>query len=141
MLFRSIDQLATRIIEVADGEVRVFPGNYQDYLWRKSGGPAAVIAAATPAVVAAAEAPVVAEEPSQAKEKRVNPIKLRQMQERCEFLENEIGRFEAEIAECEAALMNYKSAEESLRLANKMDELRAKAAAATAEWEETAAQL
>src|SRR4051812_17967820 len=33
-----IDKLATRIIEVEDGRVTVFPGNYEDYLWRKSGG-------------------------------------------------------------------------------------------------------
>src|ERR1700722_95144 len=32
-----IDKLATRIFEVADGGVHVFPGNYEDYLWRKEG--------------------------------------------------------------------------------------------------------
>ncbi|HLQ51286.1 MAG TPA: ABC-F family ATP-binding cassette domain-containing protein, partial [Terriglobales bacterium] len=30
-----IDKLATRIFEVSDGQVHVFPGNYEDYLWRK----------------------------------------------------------------------------------------------------------
>jgi ATP-binding cassette, subfamily F, member 3 len=34
-----IDKLATRVFEVEDGRVHVFPGNYEDYLWRKSGGP------------------------------------------------------------------------------------------------------
>ena len=33
-----IDKLATRIFEVEDGRITVFPGNYEDYLWRKSGG-------------------------------------------------------------------------------------------------------
>src|SRR5271155_1032181 len=32
-----IDKLATRIFEVGNGEVRVFPGNYEDYIWRKGG--------------------------------------------------------------------------------------------------------
>src|ERR1022692_561778 len=32
-----IDKLATRVFEVEDGRVHVFPGNYEDYLWRKSG--------------------------------------------------------------------------------------------------------
>ncbi len=32
-----IDKLATRVFEVGDGEVHVFPGNYEDYLWRKDG--------------------------------------------------------------------------------------------------------
>ena len=33
-----IDKLATRIFEVDGGRVNVFPGNYEDYLWRKQGG-------------------------------------------------------------------------------------------------------
>ena len=33
-----IDRLATRIFEVADGAVNIFPGNYEDYLWRKQNG-------------------------------------------------------------------------------------------------------
>ena len=35
-----IDRLATRVFEVADGTVNVYPGNYEDYLWRKEGGAA-----------------------------------------------------------------------------------------------------
>ena len=34
-----IDGLATRVFEVEDHRVHIFPGNYEDYLWRKSGGP------------------------------------------------------------------------------------------------------
>ncbi len=33
-----IDRLATRVFEVGDGKVEIFPGNYEDYLWRKQGG-------------------------------------------------------------------------------------------------------
>src|ERR1700719_1422176 len=33
-----IDKLATRVFEVGDGCVEVYPGNYEDYLWRKQGG-------------------------------------------------------------------------------------------------------
>src|SRR5258708_29684013 len=40
-LFRS--KLATRIIEIEDGRVDVYPGNYEDYLWRKQGGGSAVV--------------------------------------------------------------------------------------------------
>ncbi|MCC7157360.1 MAG: ABC-F family ATP-binding cassette domain-containing protein, partial [Bryobacterales bacterium] len=32
-----IDKLATRIFEIAGGGVAVYPGNYEDYVWRKSG--------------------------------------------------------------------------------------------------------
>ena len=34
-----IDGLATRVFEVEDHRVHIYPGNYEDYLWRKSGGP------------------------------------------------------------------------------------------------------
>src|SRR5690242_8344984 len=34
-----IDRLATRVVEVENGAVRSYPGNYEDYLWRKEGGP------------------------------------------------------------------------------------------------------
>src|SRR5271167_4649277 len=32
-----IDKLATRIFEVGHGEVNIFPGNYEDYIWRREG--------------------------------------------------------------------------------------------------------
>src|SRR6266576_957818 len=35
-----IDKLATRVFEIGDGEVEIYPGNYEDYLWRKQGGAA-----------------------------------------------------------------------------------------------------
>jgi ATP-binding cassette subfamily F protein 3 len=33
-----IDKLARRVLEICDGKVEVFPGNYEDYLRRKQGG-------------------------------------------------------------------------------------------------------
>src|ERR1700757_1375741 len=33
-----IDKLATRVFEIGDGKVEIYPGNYEDYLWRKQGG-------------------------------------------------------------------------------------------------------
>src|SRR6516165_2326760 len=38
-----IDKLATRVFEVGGGAVHVFPGNYEDYMWRKQGGSGSVI--------------------------------------------------------------------------------------------------
>jgi ATP-binding cassette subfamily F protein 3 len=32
-----MDRLATRVFEVGGGEVKIYPGNYEDYLWRLSG--------------------------------------------------------------------------------------------------------
>src|SRR5579862_7724782 len=40
-----IDNLAARVFEIEDGHVHVYPGNYEDYLWRKQGGPEQIHAA------------------------------------------------------------------------------------------------
>src|ERR1700716_3544387 len=32
-----IDKLATRVFEIGEGKVEIYPGNYEDYLWRKQG--------------------------------------------------------------------------------------------------------
>src|SRR5580700_7100027 len=53
-----IDGLATRVFEVEDRRMHIYPGNYEDYLWRKQGGPEKVAtslsnsltAATTPAI-------------------------------------------------------------------------------------------
>ena len=42
-----IDGLATRVFEVEERRVHIYPGNYEDYLWRKQGGPEKVTAAVT----------------------------------------------------------------------------------------------
>src|SRR5579872_336222 len=56
-----IDKLATRVFEVGGGAVNVYPGNYEDYLWRKEGG---APAAATPEPHAPAAQPVAEPEPA-----------------------------------------------------------------------------
>src|ERR1700732_545084 len=49
-----IDKLATRVFEIGEGEVHVFPGNYEDYLWRKEGKPLDLeLGASEPVAVAA----------------------------------------------------------------------------------------
>jgi ATP-binding cassette subfamily F protein 3 len=140
-----IDRLATRVFEVADGKVHVFPGNYEDYLWRKEGGSAelqaATIAASVPEVV-----PVVLNGASsngneKDKARRVNPIKLKQMQERLAAVEEEMPQLETAIAETETALGNYVSAEETARLSKVLEGLREMHVSLTGEWEELMLQL
>src|SRR5579885_1044506 len=132
-----IDKLATRIFEVEDGRGHVYPGNYEDYLWRKTGGgptlraPAAAEAAAAPAASPAPGAPA----------RRVNPLKLKQMQERRATVEEEVSRLESEIAEIETALANFVSVEETARLSAVLETRRASLAALMSEWEELAQLL
>ncbi len=134
-----IDKLATRIIEVEDGRVHVFPGNYEDYLWRKSGGGQA------PAATEPETEPAPAEPDgngasalSGSADRRLNPIRLRRMKERRGEIEEEVTRLEAEIADCEAALSNFVNAEETRRVSALLDARRADLEALMAEWEEVA---
>jgi ATP-binding cassette subfamily F protein 3 len=141
-----IDRLATRVFEVADGKVNVYPGNYEDYLWRKEGGAEALAAATSAAEIPSAPAIATSNghtsEPA-AKEpaRRVNPIKLKQMQDRLKFVEEEIPRVEASIGNAEQSLGIFVSAEETARVSRELDELRERHSALTNEWEELSLQL
>jgi ATP-binding cassette subfamily F protein 3 len=135
-----IDKLATRVLEVGDGAVHVFPGNYEDYLWRKQGGAPAAPApeVPAPATVEKTPAPVAPRPSQQAADKRLNPIKLRQMKERRRAIEDEVTRLEVEIADYEQALANFKSAEETVRVSDLLNARRADLTSLLAEWEEVA---
>ena len=119
-----IDKLATRVFEVEDGKVNVFPGNYEDYQWRKSGRP-------EPTVTAQPRA-----EASAKSEKRANPMKVRKLKERLGLIEAEVGQLEAGIADYESALANFVSAEETRRVAELLEGRRADLAALLGEWEQ-----
>jgi len=136
-----IDGLATSIFEVEHGGVQVFPGNYADYLYRKSANAVTDMAVAAPAEKVEQQNNVAAQENLGGGVKRVNPIKLRQMQELCGHLEEEIPRIEAAIAETEQALCEYVSAEETARQTGLLEELREQLTAMMAEWEELSGVL
>ena len=141
-----LEKLATKVFEIKDGGLVVYPGNYAEYVRDQeeaaAGKSAAPVAAsAVPGKVApvqtaavAQSAPVPAGEAPKAK--RLNPIKLKQMQDRCNFLEEEVPRIEGSIAHTEAQLGNYVSAEETQRQSDLLAELREQLNAFTAEWEE-----
>lgn len=139
-----IDKLATRVFEVGDGKVEVYPGNYEDYLWRKQGGSAKQdetirqqLSGAEPATQAPSNGNQAsfrtAESP---KIKRLNPIKRKKMEDRVHALEAEISHAEAAIAQCETALQNFVSSEENLRQSQELEQHKASHAALIKEWEE-----
>src|SRR5580698_283866 len=124
-----IDRLATRVLEIEGGAVTAYEGNYEDYLRRKS-----ALAAPVPAELPAPQhekttsigTTFVIEggyegfddaAPSTApRGRRLNPIKQKQLQDRCGFLEEEIPRIESAIAHTDAQLGVYVSAAETQRL-------------------------
>jgi ATP-binding cassette, subfamily F, member 3 len=158
-----IDRLATRVLEVEGGTVTSHEGNYADYLRRKEGQAAGAaplsVANSQPdkkpvilsdrSVATAVEGPAspMSGEPESLSDaakdrpRRLNPIKQKQMEERCVFLEEETPRIEAAIAHTEEQLGVYVSAPETARLTALADDLRAQLIACTAEWEDLMLQL
>jgi ATP-binding cassette, subfamily F, member 3 len=144
-----IDKLATRVFEIGDGRVEVYPGNYEDYLWRKQGGnakqdesirqqlkrPEPVLETPSNGNQAAGEAVPAA------KAKRMNPIKRKKMEDRIRELEGEISRAETVIAQCETAMQDFVSADESQRQSQELDRQKAAHAAFIKEWEELSESL
>jgi ATP-binding cassette subfamily F protein 3 len=68
--------------------------------------------------------------------KRINPIKMRQMTERCQELEEDIARLEAEIATAEQEMAVFVSAEETQRLYELLKAKRQQLETLMAEWGE-----
>jgi ATP-binding cassette, subfamily F, member 3 len=127
-----IDKLATRIFEVGNGEVNVFPGNYEDYIWRKEGKQIDLTLPAT-GNGATHQPPATSHEPPA---KRLNPMKLKKLQDRARELERQIAALEAEIASDEESLANFVSAEETMRLSTQVEKRRVALSALLSEWEE-----
>ena len=134
-----IDKLATKVYEVGDGGVEVYPGDYEEYMWRKSGGSQKLDAELTqrhqpPPQVKTAVIETAAK-------KKINPIKLKQLQDRVVQLEADIASTEAKVTETEVGLANYSNAEESARLGTDLAALRSKHEKLIAEWETTSEAL
>ena len=88
-------------------------------------------------------AAVVEAEPATAKVpvKRLNPIKLKQLEDRVAAIEQELNSLDLRIIDAEERLGHFVSAEESQLTASELDMMRARHAELTGEWEAAATQL
>ena len=157
-----IDKLATRVFEVGGGKVEIFPGNYEDYLWRKQGGqqvaptlrdvPGLEMVGERRETVSAQKNQPASQSKNgdgtahqaavaEAAKKRLNPIKRKQMEDRVAELEQKISETEDAIARLETALQNFVSADESQRQSQELERTKASHAALIKEWEDLSASL
>ncbi len=155
-----IDKLATRVFEIGEGKVEIYPGNYEDYLWRKQGRAADAVEAPKASTISSppsatptngkkssavetrlAASPLAAVEPFEPKGKRLNPIKRQQMEERLHEIEEEIARAEAAIALCETGLQSFVSAEETQRQTQELAHRKSDLQGLMTEWEELSGVL
>ena len=152
-----IDKLATRIFEIEDGKLQDYPGNYEDYRWQKeraaSGSAAGAISARETNLARESSGPLAppqaADDEGQdggyrtptAQPRKLNPILIRRMEERRDELEEEVARCETEIAAAEVDQADFKSAEDSIRLARLIEQRRAQLLILMREWEQLAVAL
>src|SRR5581483_2483653 len=148
-----IDKLATRVFEVGGGKVEIFPGNYEDYLWRKEGGQhVAPTLADVPGAGRKAESPVVASQTLVPRNgngaaavveprKRMNPLKRRQMEDRVQQLEKQMSSAEDVSARVVAGLQNFVRPEATQRQTGGLQRHKASHAALIQEWEEVSETL
>jgi ATP-binding cassette subfamily F protein 3 len=149
-----LEKLATKVLEVKDGLAEMYPGSYAEFIRDREAAargesllpslpPTGVKAG--PAAIPSEHAPIPAVDPAIAPAKdrprKLNPIKLKQLEDRCAYLEEEVPRIEAAILHTESALGNYVSTEETQRQTTLLESLRAQLTTLTAEWEELMTQL
>jgi ATP-binding cassette subfamily F protein 3 len=164
-----IDGLATRVFEVEDRRVHIYPGNYEDYLYRKAGGPektaVSLTASLKPAAAPSPNNGVILSEAHRAESKdpdesdqaesagvfpppapktpikRLNPIKLKRLEDRVLAIDHELTQLDARISATEEHLGHYTSVEDSQRTAAELEALRNQRTALLAEWEVHATAL
>ena len=79
--------------------------------------------------------------PPKSSAKRLNPIKLKLLEDRVAAIEDELPQLEDRIAQAEQQQANYTTAEAAVQLAAELDALRDRHATLTAEWEDLGMQL
>jgi ATPase subunit of ABC transporter with duplicated ATPase domains len=121
------------VFEVGEGTVRVYSGNYEDYLWQKERG------AMPPSIAAAASAASNGKEPRSGARSaaRLNPIKAEQMRQRAAEIERLSSVIEREIGLLEAQLAgSFHDHRESTRLVKEIESRRARLDTLLSEWEQ-----
>jgi len=157
-----IDHLANKVFAIGGGEVDIYPGNYEDYLWSLErrgeagddgapGGPSDELMAALAVgkaeadkskngTAAAAKKVVAVEEPparaAAPKAKRMNPIQADKLRERSSKLEDEIGRLEHESEKLQNEMAGLTAFEAQSRLIEELETRRKRIEACESEWEE-----
>jgi ATP-binding cassette subfamily F protein 3 len=137
-----LEHLATRVFEVGEGEIRVFPGSYADYQWRKAGGHEQVPTLKDVLIGVPPAEPIAMPDPAAGHPaRRINPMKLKQMQDQAQQLEARIAALEADVQQSELALSDFVGADEAVRLSNLLETRRAELDQAMTEWEQVTEQI
>ena len=146
-----INALASRVVEVKAGELRSFPGDYDDYLRKTSELDAPKAPAATtpsPAAEAAAPSAPPSQKPKQTKEQRQRERERRKSRDK---ITRQVSRLEEEIQSAEGELEQlgwklgepdlYKDVDRMRELTESRERIEADVAEKYAEWERLSDEL
>ncbi|HEX4769931.1 MAG TPA: ABC-F family ATP-binding cassette domain-containing protein [Bryobacteraceae bacterium] len=136
-----LENVANRVFEIGDGAVHVFPGNYADYVWRKEGGHEQTPTLKDVLIGVPRAQPIPMPTPPQQPGKRINPLKLKQMQERAQALEARIAELEQSIQASELSLSDFTTAAEATRVSLALESQRAELDRTMNEWEKVTAEI
>lgn len=107
-----INAIANKIVEVNEGRLRVYAGNYDEYIWQKERAPLVEVEGGAPESAAKPEAPAAnRKEDRRARAERVQEksLKLRSLKQRLQALEAEIALLEREKLELLQAVCDPKT--------------------------------
>jgi ATP-binding cassette subfamily F protein 3 len=152
-----IDRLATKVFAVGNGEVQVYPGNYEDYLWlsRKNaaedGKPSEDGRSAKSGVSESLQAALDAAKEDQPatngdgqppRGKRMNPIQADRLRDRVKKIEEEIARLESKSERLQAELNDaFSDHERSSGILEQMEKCKGSIEACERQWEELTEKL
>ncbi|MBA3269056.1 MAG: ABC-F family ATP-binding cassette domain-containing protein [Acidobacteria bacterium] len=117
-----VERLATRVVEVADGNAALYPGTYAEYLWSKEHGVSAVArrekslrheaaaSATAPAAGRAAPAPVAPAVAKPYDDQKRDSAERRKMERARKHLRDRIVELESRIGERERDIKNLEAA-------------------------------
>jgi ATP-binding cassette subfamily F protein 3 len=137
-----INRIATRLVEVDRGRLTSYPGNYDDYVAKTAGSPAAPQAPPPPAAVAAPPRggrPAAAREHGKALAREIKSIEAR-----IRTVEAQIHELEARLAEIGLALADpelYRDGERAREIAQSRKATEERVAWLMKEWEDLSVQL
>jgi ATP-binding cassette, subfamily F, member 3 len=146
-----LDNVVTRVVEIADSKATSYPGNYADYLRLKEIGGTVPSPPASESVRPAEKKAIVAMPSStngngasiSREDRKVLDKELRKLRKHAEELEDQIAQLDAQVRELENAMADPANATNASKLAKlqlQLDESLAAQEAAEAEWTNTEAR-
>ena len=139
-----IENLATRVIEISDGGITDYPGDYEYYLWRKAEAEKADSAPGDSVQGVQMEEKVVSAVKLDREQSKALKRERKKLEKKSEQLLHQLEELETEASELEHDMSqreNYSDGEKIRKIKEKLDKNKEKQHEISLEWEETETTL